>query len=279
MNKYYMLISTVLLILALFPFIYVYEKRKPKAREIVTVAVMCALTVVSNLICAYTIPFHAGTAMVIIAGIALGSRTGFLVGAMSRFACNFFMGQGAWTPWEMFAWGILGALAGIMFNKVSLIGHLEDKKNAYKTETIDGIRAVISPVICIIVMEVVGYIIFLLTAGKNESFWGYRTYFWGAVGITAAAFFQKRKLPTNIVTMPLFTFISVFVIYGGIMNIATFFMTNSAYSGGLEGLKLLYITGIGYDALHALGAAICVFLIGDGLVRKLERLKVKYGMF
>lgn len=277
--KGYMLVSTLLLMLSFVPFIWVYEKRKPKAREIVTVAVMCALTVVSNLICAYTVPLHAGTAMVIIAGIALGPQTGFLVGAMSRFVCNFFMGQGAWTPWEMFAWGLLGALAGIVFNKVELTKLLDDKREVQKRKTVEGVKAVLTPLVCIAAAQLAGYIVMLLRLGKNESYLGIRVYAWGIVGIAAGLIFQRKKLPANPITMSVYTFISVLIIYGGIMNLATFFMTASAYSNGFEGLKLLYITGLGYDALHALGAAACVFLLGDVMVRKLERIKIKYGMF
>lgn len=277
--KGYMLVSTLLLVLSFVPFIWVYEKRKPKAREIVTVALMCALTVVSNLICAYTVPLHAGTALVIIAGIALGPQTGFLVGAMSRFVCNFFMGQGAWTAWEMFAWGLLGALAGIIFNKVELTGLLDDKKMVQKRKTVEGIKAVLTPLVCIAAAEVTGYIVMLLDTGKNESYLGIRIYVWGTIGIVAGIIFQRKKLPANPITMSVYTFISVLIIYGGIMNLATFFMTASAYSNGFAGLKLLYITGLGYDVLHALGATACVFLLGDSMVRKLERIKIKYGMF
>lgn len=53
--------------------------------------------------------------MVIITGIALGPEAGVLTGALARFVCNFFMGQGIWTPWEMVAWAMLGGLAGVFF--------------------------------------------------------------------------------------------------------------------------------------------------------------------
>ena len=56
-----------------------------------------------------------GTAVVIITGIALGPEAGVLTGALARFVCNFFMGQGIWTPWEMVAWAMLGGLAGVFF--------------------------------------------------------------------------------------------------------------------------------------------------------------------
>ena len=54
---------------------------------------------------------------VIIAGVAFGGESGFLVGAMTAFVSNFFFGQGPWTPWQMFGFGIIGFLAGVLFKK------------------------------------------------------------------------------------------------------------------------------------------------------------------
>ena len=131
MSVNYMLISIIILAVAIAIPFFTFEKRKPKARHVVMIAVMSALTVVANIICAYTIPIHAGTALVIITGIAFGPQTGFLTGVLSRFVCNFFMGQGVWTPWEMTAWGLLGVLAGIAFYKPELVGYFDDKKREY----------------------------------------------------------------------------------------------------------------------------------------------------
>ncbi|MEG1996441.1 MAG: ECF transporter S component, partial [Oscillospiraceae bacterium] len=41
----------------------------------------------------------------------------FLVGAVSGFVSNFFFGQGPWTPWQMFAFGIIGFISSIIFSK------------------------------------------------------------------------------------------------------------------------------------------------------------------
>jgi len=45
--------------------------------------------------------------LVVITGFVLGSRAGFLVGAMTPLISNFFIGHGPWTPWQMLAWKIL----------------------------------------------------------------------------------------------------------------------------------------------------------------------------
>ena len=118
-NKY-MIISVLILIYTMLPFFMVFENRKPKAREIVLIAMMSALTVCVHIFFHITLPLQIGTAMIIISGISLGPEAGFLIGAISRFVCNFYMGQGPWTPWQMFCWGILGFLAGMAFNKVDL---------------------------------------------------------------------------------------------------------------------------------------------------------------
>ena len=52
-----------------------------------------------------------------LSGMAFGPEAGFLVGAVSAFASNFFYGQGAYTPWQMFAYGAGGMLAGFLFAK------------------------------------------------------------------------------------------------------------------------------------------------------------------
>ncbi|MDD6333926.1 MAG: ECF transporter S component [Clostridia bacterium] len=283
MSVNYMLISIVILAVAIaIPFV-TFEKKKPKARQIVMIAVMSALTVAANIICACTIPLHAGTALVIISGIAFGPESGFLIGVLSRFVCNFFMGQGMWTPWEMAAWGILGALAGIAFYKPEISGHFDDKKEIMKKKTQKGLSYMAVPVVCMLLSELAGYIVYIFTATEGETFFGWRLYAFGLAGIVISVILMHRRIPCNFVTVTIFTFVSVFVIYGGLMNIAAMMM-NSTLSDSRssqvswEALKLLYITGAPYDAAHALGASVCAFLFGDGLLDKLTRARIKYGL-
>jgi energy-coupling factor transport system ATP-binding protein len=56
-------------------------------------------------------------ALTVIAGVAFGGETGFLVGAMTMLTSNMIFGQGPWTPWQMFAVGIIGFLGGVLFKK------------------------------------------------------------------------------------------------------------------------------------------------------------------
>ena len=113
----YMLISYGIVILAIIPFFRRYEKRKPKAREIVLIAMYTAITVAAQIFFHVTVPIQIETTLTMIAGISMGPEVGFLIGALARLIANFYMGQGPWTPWQMFTYGLVGFLAGLAFNK------------------------------------------------------------------------------------------------------------------------------------------------------------------
>jgi len=99
------------------PFVLIFEGRKPQAREIIVIAVLCAIAVAGRSAFFMLPQFKPVVALVIIAGVAFGGEAGFLVGAMTGFVSNMFFGQGPWTPWQMFAFGVIGFLAGILFRK------------------------------------------------------------------------------------------------------------------------------------------------------------------
>ncbi len=101
--------------IALIPFCMVFEDRRPQAREILLIAVMATIAVVGRMAFFMIPQFKPVTAIVIITGIGLGAEAGFLTGAVAGFVSNFFFGQGPWTPWQMFSFGIIGFLAGLLF--------------------------------------------------------------------------------------------------------------------------------------------------------------------
>lgn len=115
-GRWYYLTSTLMVIETMIPFFLAFETRKPQARELVTLAVMCALSVASRVV--FVIPdFKPMTAIIMITGIALGPEAGFMTGAIGAFASNFFFSQGPWTPWQMMAYGFGGFLAGFLFHE------------------------------------------------------------------------------------------------------------------------------------------------------------------
>ena len=108
----------------MIPFFLVFEGRKPQAREIMVIAVLAAIGVAGRGAFFMVPSFKPIAAIVIITGISFGGEAGFLVACMIMMISNMFFGQGPWTPWQMFSYGIIGFLAGILYQK----GILKAKK-------------------------------------------------------------------------------------------------------------------------------------------------------
>ena len=116
-NQHYNVTAMLVLIECMVPFFLVFESRKPKARELVTIAVLCAIGVAGRAAFFMLPQFTPVMALVIISGVAFGGETGFLVGAVTMLTSNILFTQGPWTPWQMFSMGIIGFLAGVLFRK------------------------------------------------------------------------------------------------------------------------------------------------------------------
>ena len=116
-GRKYLFISLLIMLEMMLPFFMVFESRKPQARELVIIAVLCAIGVAGRAAFFMLPEFKPVWAITIIAGVAFGGETGFLVGAMTMLVSNVMFSQGPWTPWQMFAMGIIGFLAGVLFRK------------------------------------------------------------------------------------------------------------------------------------------------------------------
>ena len=200
-RKYYF-ISFLIILETLAASAAAFEGRKPKAREIIIISVFCATAVAGRAAFAPLPQFKPMAAVIIISGICFGGETGFLVGAVTAFASNFIFGQGPWTPWQMFAFGMIGFLAGVMYR-------------------------------------------------------------YGIMG----------KSRTGIA---LFGFLSVIVVYGGIMNPAAVLMMQPHPTA--EMVWMAYIMGFPFDLVHAAATAVFLWLGAEPLCDKTERVKIKYGL-
>ncbi|MEI3319374.1 MAG: ECF transporter S component [Eubacterium sp.] len=205
MMRGYYFTSMCIIVISIFIFLWSLEKRKPKTREIVTLAVMTALAVVGRLAFFMTPQVKPCAAIIIITGVMLGRQSGFLCGALTAFVSGFFFGQGPWTPWQMIAFGIIGFLSGVLFSKKNI-------KYAYN-------KWIIS----------------------------------------------------------IYGFLATFVIYGFILDTATVFMYTDTPK--TETFVATYLSGIGFNLIHAASTFVVLFLISNATIKKLERLKIKYKMF
>lgn len=201
-GRKYLICSLIVIVAAMLPFFMMFEGRKPKAREIMVISVLAAIGVAGRAAFFMVPSFKPVAAIVILTGVSFGGEAGFLVGCLIMMLSNMFMGQGPWTPWQMFSFGIIGFLAGILYQK----------------------------------------------------------------GILKA---RKRDLC-------IYGFLSVVLIYGGIMNPASILMSYGYITSA--SLVAFYISGIPVDLVHALSTVIFLWFLSRPLLEKLERIKKKYGL-
>ncbi len=120
-GRRYYLTAILVLLECMAPFFLVFEGRKPQARELVVIAVLCAIGVAGRAVFFMLPQFKPVMAIAILAGVAFGGETGFLVGAVTMLASNVLFAQGPWTPWQMFAMGLVGFTAGVLFQRGRLL--------------------------------------------------------------------------------------------------------------------------------------------------------------
>lgn len=113
-----LLIGVALVLLSMIPFALRFERRERQARELMLIAVMAAVATVSRIPFATLLPsFTPVTFVVIVSGVVFGAEAGWMVGATVGLVSNFFLGQGPWTPWQMFAWSMAGYTAGLFAHR------------------------------------------------------------------------------------------------------------------------------------------------------------------
>ena len=201
-GRKYLLFSLLVILFSMVPFFLVFEGRKPQAREIMVIAVLAAIGVAGRAAFFMVPSFKPIAAVVILTGISFGGEAGFLVGCMIMMVSNMFFGQGPWTPWQMFSYGMIGFLAGILFQK----GILKAKK----------------------------------------------------------------------LHLCIYGFLSVFFIFGGIMNPAAILMSYGYITK--KSLIAFYISGAPVDLVQATSTVIFLWFMSRPLLEKLERIKRKYGL-
>ena len=90
------------------------EKKKLPLSTFLPVVVMVAIGSIGRIIFGFIPNVQPVTVIVLLMGLCYNPESGFLTGALSALVSNMVMGQGPWTLWQMFAWGMIGLLAGFL---------------------------------------------------------------------------------------------------------------------------------------------------------------------
>ena len=108
------LLTMLVAVAAMIPFFLRFERQRPRPRDIMPIVVLAAIAAAGRILFAPFPNFKPVTAILIVTAISFGKQSGFLTGALAALASNLFFGQGPWTPWQMYAWGLVGYLAGVL---------------------------------------------------------------------------------------------------------------------------------------------------------------------
>ncbi|MBR0414827.1 MAG: ECF transporter S component [Clostridia bacterium] len=109
-----LLISYFAIAAVLVLMFFLIEKKKLPLSTFLPVVVMVAIGSIGRIIFGFIPNVQPVTVIVIIMGLCYSPESGFLTGALSALVSNMVMGQGPWTLWQMFAWGMIGLLAGFL---------------------------------------------------------------------------------------------------------------------------------------------------------------------
>lgn len=113
-EEYYLPLSFMIIGLAMIPFFIRFEQRARSAEELLLIAVISAIAAVSRVPFAPLPSVQPTSFVIMMAGLVFGAEAGFLVGSTAAVVSNIFLGQGPWTPWQMFCWGMIGFTAGLL---------------------------------------------------------------------------------------------------------------------------------------------------------------------
>lgn len=108
--------SVIIMLFAMVPFFANFEGKKPDARYLAVIAVLTAIAVISRVAFIWAPSFKPMAGIIIMVAMSFGPQTGFMCGALSMIISNIIFGQGPWTPWQMFCYGLIGFIAGLLAN-------------------------------------------------------------------------------------------------------------------------------------------------------------------
>ena len=144
-------------------------------------------------------------------------------------------GQGPWTPWQMFTWGLVGFLAGILQNA----GVFAEKNRPHFTAKLWDR---------------------LCPENTNR---------------VDLLHFVRQLTDHAPLRLCLYGFLSGFL-YGWIMNL--YFIIGYVSPLTWQTIGAAYLSSFFFDFCHGLCTFLVLWALGDPWVRKLERIKIKFGL-
>lgn len=131
-GQQYYLTSLIIIALSMLPFFLSLERKKLKTRELVIMASVIAIAVISRAAFFFLQQVKPMCAILIITSVAFGAEFGFVSGALTMLISNFIYGQGMWTPFQMLAMAMTVFLSAIVIRSFKI-------KNRFVVGIISGV--------------------------------------------------------------------------------------------------------------------------------------------
>lgn len=254
------LLSIVVAVASLVLFFAGYEKNAPRLRDTMPVVVLAALAAAGRILFAPFPSFKPVSAIAIIAGAAFGRRSGFMVGALAALVSNFFFGQGPWTPWQMYGWGLIGYLGGVLaslgaFDGVRQVfgrirveeGERDDAASASRCESGASTSSPepAAPASCCESAP---------PASRRREF---------------------AKAILGLVPLVAWGFVSGYL-YGFVLNIWS--IVGFYHPQSIGQALVVYAAALPFDTMHAISTAVFLVVLYGPWMRKLARIRKKYAL-
>lgn len=99
----------------------------------------------------------------------------------------------------------------------------------------------------------------------------------GAVALIMGIIFHNKKIRTNRILLAVIGGILAFAVYGLIVDLSSVLMFVTEFS--LKQIFAVYASGLAFNVSHGVTTAVVLFIAGPAFIEKLDRIRIKYGMF
>ena len=99
---------------------------------------------------------------------------------------------------------------------------------------------------------------------------------YGTGGMLAGFLFQKGRLPRKPLAMGLVGLFGVLLVVGPILDTCTVFLAPITLNP--KNILAIYLSGFGVNITQSLSTFAVLFLLGEPMLEKLNRIQVKYGL-
>ena len=254
------ILTLFVVVLTILIFFAGFELNKPALRQIMPTVVLASLAAAGRILFAPIPDFKPVSAICIMAGVVFGKRCGFMVGALAALCSNFFFGQGPWTPWQMYAWGMVGYFAGIL-SQMGVFGNESSSKHLSTLNNNTLIKNSDSDI----------------KRSTPAQQWSNNT---SRRENGSGVFYQSAQPKTKHLSLGTI----VLICYGFLSGLGYGFILNSWYIVGFlipvtwQGALAAYLAGLPFDLVHGIATAVFLLALYLPWKKKLTRIKTKYDL-